>query len=464
MSKYVPAHSHDTHQHSRHTDYDEGCLPLPRFERVKYFYGQLLGVREFQSEQSYFREKHRLHNRYLHGYGVVCGLGVSLCRHPPGPCDEPEPKHEPEKPTGEPSGEPPGSPTQGKPTQQMQVQGSKALVHQPILVPPQMPPKPCIEVDCGLALDCQGNEIVVPWPTQIDLIDALGCDAPKHLLEGKYAYVTLCYVEQPIEPVRPLTADNCGGLLPDCVPSRLRDHFCVRITWEKPPHDVSCSPCARPCCEPCLPIARFWWSKEHGFVIDNGIRRTLAPYVTTKVSAISWVHDAVYRAQDVDDMLRCGGITIHFSDDVRTASLRRGAFDIWIVQGGGGRRGDIYNVPIEVEPSHPHQEFSRSVTLVMPSTHKDRGDRIDHDDRVLITMRSAFVLDRCCRAVDGEHIGGFVPVTPDTEKRWAPVERPPVVPCRPPEPDPFTPWMSGNGVPAGSFESWLYVSEEDKQY
>ncbi len=42
------------HPEHRHTEYDEACLPLPRFERVKYFYGQLLGVREFQSEQAYF--------------------------------------------------------------------------------------------------------------------------------------------------------------------------------------------------------------------------------------------------------------------------------------------------------------------------------------------------------------------------------------------------------------------------
>jgi len=71
--------------------YDQGCLPLPRFERVKYFYGQLLGVREFQSEQAYFFEKHRLHNRYLHGYGVVCGLEVIPCIAPRDPCDEPRP-------------------------------------------------------------------------------------------------------------------------------------------------------------------------------------------------------------------------------------------------------------------------------------------------------------------------------------------------------------------------------------
>ena len=37
----------------------------------------MLGEDEFVQEQTYFLEKHRLHNRSLHGYGTVCGLGVS---------------------------------------------------------------------------------------------------------------------------------------------------------------------------------------------------------------------------------------------------------------------------------------------------------------------------------------------------------------------------------------------------
>lgn len=435
MSKQQHAHHTHTHHPQRHDD--DGCLPLPRFERVKYFYGQLLGVREFQSEQSYFYEKHRLHNRYLHGYGVICGLQVEPCRRPRDPCDEPErrPHQEPEPP--------PGAPV--------------ALVHKPRdpNTPLEIPAKPCIEIDCGLALDCQGNEIVVPWPVQVDLREALGCDVAKHFLDGKLAYVSVCYVARPIEPVRPLTADSCGGLLPDCVPSRLRDDFCVRVSWDKPPHDESCTPCKRPCCDPCLPLARIGWSPQHGLVIDNSIRRSLAPYVTTKVAGISWLHDATYRADDVDQMLRAG-LTIEFSDEVRTATLRRGVIDVWVIQGGNGRRGDIYNVPIDVEPSHPDREFSRAVRAVVLG---NRGDRIDPGDRVLVQLRSGFVLDRCCRAVDGDHVGGLVAQLPDCAERWQPTCRPPVIHCVPPEPSPARPWVSGNGTPGGNFESWFYVGD-----
>ena len=44
------------------------------FERNRYFYGKLLTVRDFESEQKYFNDKSRLLNRLLFGSGVwqVC--------------------------------------------------------------------------------------------------------------------------------------------------------------------------------------------------------------------------------------------------------------------------------------------------------------------------------------------------------------------------------------------------------
>jgi hypothetical protein len=46
-------------------------------ERVRYFPGQLLLADDLTAEQEYFLEKHRRHNRALHGAGVVSGLEVS---------------------------------------------------------------------------------------------------------------------------------------------------------------------------------------------------------------------------------------------------------------------------------------------------------------------------------------------------------------------------------------------------
>jgi hypothetical protein len=50
------------------------CQPL---KRVRYFSGQVLSAEDFSAEQEYFLEKHRLHNRTLHGAGVISGLAVS---------------------------------------------------------------------------------------------------------------------------------------------------------------------------------------------------------------------------------------------------------------------------------------------------------------------------------------------------------------------------------------------------
>jgi hypothetical protein len=47
-------------------------------ERPRFFTGQLLTEAELNGEQAYNLARHRLHNRNLHGAGVVCGLQV-LC-------------------------------------------------------------------------------------------------------------------------------------------------------------------------------------------------------------------------------------------------------------------------------------------------------------------------------------------------------------------------------------------------
>src|SRR4029450_902596 len=51
---------------------------MPRApRRPNYFTGQLLTEEDFTAEQSYFLDGRRSDNRHLHGWGVVCGLGVT---------------------------------------------------------------------------------------------------------------------------------------------------------------------------------------------------------------------------------------------------------------------------------------------------------------------------------------------------------------------------------------------------
>src|SRR5438876_3868305 len=46
-------------------------------QRMRFFSGQLLTAKDFETEQMYQIEMRRLHNRSLHGAGIVDGLRVS---------------------------------------------------------------------------------------------------------------------------------------------------------------------------------------------------------------------------------------------------------------------------------------------------------------------------------------------------------------------------------------------------
>jgi hypothetical protein len=51
-------------------------------ERPRYYARQLITPDDMTLEQDYFRAKLRRHNRYLHGWGVVCGADVVLATKP----------------------------------------------------------------------------------------------------------------------------------------------------------------------------------------------------------------------------------------------------------------------------------------------------------------------------------------------------------------------------------------------
>lgn len=58
------------------------CTGLQCLDRTRFFAGQLLSEADLNNEQSYWLAKSRLHNRYLNGWGVVCGMQVTC-----GECD-----------------------------------------------------------------------------------------------------------------------------------------------------------------------------------------------------------------------------------------------------------------------------------------------------------------------------------------------------------------------------------------
>ena len=54
------------------------ATPAATLTRPRFFAGQLLDAATLQAEQDYHRGKLRRHNRRLHGFGIVSGLGVHV--------------------------------------------------------------------------------------------------------------------------------------------------------------------------------------------------------------------------------------------------------------------------------------------------------------------------------------------------------------------------------------------------
>ncbi|HEV7744470.1 MAG TPA: hypothetical protein VGO56_05715 [Pyrinomonadaceae bacterium] len=102
-----------------------------QFRRPHFFNGKLLTAADLDLEQQYHREKSKLHNRALHGFGIVSGLKVSV--------------------------------------------DAGQIVIEP-----------------GLALDCEGNEI---------LIAALQTVVPPVASDCYASYVNLLYAEENTDPV-----------------------------------------------------------------------------------------------------------------------------------------------------------------------------------------------------------------------------------------------------------------------
>jgi hypothetical protein len=60
----------------------QGIAKAPGNERPRYYARQLVTPDDMTLEQDYFRAKLRRHNRYLHGWGVVCGAHVAPATQP----------------------------------------------------------------------------------------------------------------------------------------------------------------------------------------------------------------------------------------------------------------------------------------------------------------------------------------------------------------------------------------------
>jgi hypothetical protein len=429
---------------------DRTALRVPPFQRLSYFYGQQLGPLDLQGEQAYLREKHRLANRFLHGWGVVCGLEVVPVPRP----EKPKMKEEEEDST-EPA--PPADQQTDQQTEQHAEQ-TKPAAQEASQPKQELKPGsgPRVVVRPGLALDCHGDEILLRQPVVLDLWRELSPEDQKRVRSGHdTVWVSICYCECPVDPSRPLYIDVCG-VPADCAYARIRETVTVRVSLTRPGRPDRCESCPGDCPDPCVALARISGFKPgeplEADQIDNGVRQMLTRHRLTTINGISFVHGATY-SRDLATEILVKGFEVRFSDRVRVNTLTDEVVDILVYTGGSGVAGTVYS-------KRGHFEGLPADGFVHRFVYRQRGDeRLEHGDRVLIQIKADFILDECCRAVDGNHIGGRVPLLPD----YSPFDAKRPVGCDI-SPDRPGAWVSGNGTPGGTFETWFVVENREGGY
>ena len=258
--------------HATETSTQTHPVSLTAAVRNRYYFGKLLDVVHFDTEQNYFNSKRWLINRMVLGYGVVCGLDVQLRS------------------------------------------SDKTVAVMP-----------------GFALDKWGREITVPAESrEMDLpvppaqTPPAGNQpaTPPDGCENNDCYYSLwiCYHECSSSP-EPALGDDCGQ--DSCVPSLIQERY--KLEWRKgkapdPPVD-DCSGelwsgdkvnrkalairvsqcCAGVPCDPCLPLANVRLAKADG---------SSSPDVDITIRPIVYTNDLLFElinAQNPDPKMRVRG-------------------------------------------------------------------------------------------------------------------------------------------------------------
>jgi hypothetical protein len=282
-------------------------------------------------------------------------------------------------------------------------------------------------------------------------VDTLLSEQDRKVLAEKpgTVYLTLCFHETPIDPMRPLLTGGCDPA-PACEHARILDSYRICATLERPDRGPACEPCCGACGDVCLELAAIKDFTPGQPLAEDQVdltgRRSLALRELTEIVGINWVHGATYTRNDANALLDAG-LRVWFSRGVRVASLTRGVFDLTCIETGGGRSASTYNIEGEFVDL-PAEELTTEATF-----RRKTDETVQYSDRLLVTIRGDFIVDECCQAVDADHLGGGVPLA--GESKYYPVEGSPEPVC-PPRP-------SGDGVEGGEFVSWIYVEERGER-
>lgn len=427
-------------------------------ERNRFFTGKYMAARDFQDEQSYFLSRHRMHNRLLHGWGIVCGLKVTY---------HPDHAHNPKSECA-----------------------SRWVVVHP-----------------GIALDCCGRELLVRREIAFELPlprppkEGDNTTPPEYADKGRKKHdaeqssegeegeestgeeqedkemrepflLALRYKEEEIERVPALYNEG------QCDPARMeanRVRECAEVVvvpldevegdcWRTPEGDPDArcrddcaddlvgvgGSCLDPVC-PCkefVPLALIRFDPAHpenGFEIDLTGRRYLPtpPELLTHIVDINWPHGGELTLDQLNDDLK-GELVVSFDRKLLPANGDATGINnfTFTVQYGGMQRN------LEFLPYAEGQEprlagDCRAVFTIDPDyINRDRpADRKQYDrysilgSVVYVTLKCDFILDCHGNPVDGNFLRGVMP--------------------------------TGNGVPGGVFESWfrvVYEKEEEERW
>ena len=374
---------------------------LPR-SRLRWFTGRFLTARDLTDEQEYHLGRHRLHNRLLHGWGVVCGLRV----------------HTDDRPR---------------------------CGREYVLVEP------------GIALDYQGRDLVqtctarVHWPIDPDRTGA----------EDAIGILCVRYHECLAEPLPAVTRDCTAGggtepgrVVEGCtfevhVPTGAPDDPWAALLRTRTGDDDECPPpeddnCLEPVCElgDCVPIALLSRVGDGPIRVDvdqygrpRTVRRTLpAPGAQlTRIVRASWEHGADV---PVDDLVAAGGeLRVRFDrpiaagDDIRTG-VNGFTFVIEVEDSTGARER------LAPDPAKPPQldNGCEAVFTIDPDalrvSRRYGGRPSIVGDAVYVTIYGDLIHDRRGLPVDADFFGTF---------------------------------PTGDGIKGGVFRSWFVVSDQEAQ-
>jgi hypothetical protein len=236
----------------KHSCRESFCGSGP-FTRENYYFGKLLTAQALQGEQHYLNEKRRLINRYGIGWGVLCGLKVIPdCNNPCG-----------------------------------------GVIVQP-----------------GLALDQNGNEIIVCEPRFINLNSACKTKEKNNAEDpsepqAQKLYILLCYKECPSNP-SPIPVDNCGTSEDKCEYNRTKETFEIKIVCEKPDESADELPCELRCTDNPFP-----------FVIEECPPRHQGCVIT--LACICYIENTPIQVHQIDNVTYR---KLAFSNDILYAMIR----------------------------------------------------------------------------------------------------------------------------------------------